>query len=294
MVSKPSVDIIIPTYNAKNLLEKHLSNTIKNSPEIDNVIIVDDGSTDGTAEFIKTNFPDLIYLPHHQNLGFTISVNIGVSYSKADYIILLNNDVEPLKGYLQNALKYFSDPKVFAVTFNEENSSWPDVSYRDGKLQFERGIDKELDRNSAWASGGSAIFRKEIWDKMCGLDEVYAPAYWEDIDIGYRAWKMGYKIIWTPDSNVIHEHEASYGKKNQKNLNLIKQRNELIFNWRNITDKKLVALHKQFLFTHVVNHPGYILVLISAWIRNFTHQRINKFTLTDSEVLKKVNLPYEN
>ena len=293
MATKPSIDIIIPSWNARDLLEKHLPNTIKNSPEINKIIIVDDGSQDDTIEFLKKNYPDIICLSHKDNIGFTISVNLGVNYSKADYIILLNNDVEPLKGYIQSALKYFGDPRLFAVTFNEAASSWPEVSFR-GKLQYTRGEDKTKPRYSAWASGGSAIFNKKIWDEIGGLDEVYAPAYWEDIDIGWRAWKMGYKIIWAPDTKVLHEHEASYGRKNQQYLNLIKQRNELLFNWRNISDKDLISSHRSFLAHHSISHPGYFKVIISAWMRNLSLKRINRFTVTDSGVLKIVNTPYES
>ena len=291
---KPLIDIIIPTYNARNLLEKHLGITIKNSKEINQIIIVDDGSIDDTSDFLRTNFPHITYLPHKENLGFTKSINLGLKESKADFVILLNNDVEPIEGYIKNSLKYFEDPSVFAVTFNEKNSSWPMVSFSEGKLQFTRGEDKTKPRFSGWASGGSAIFRREIWNKIGGMDEVYAPAYWEDIDIGWRAWKMGYKIIWTPDANVLHEHEASYGKKKPNFLNSLKQRNELLFNWRNITDDDLVSKHRQFLFSHTLLHPGYIKVIISAFIKNISMPRINKFTVKDAEILKTINLPYEN
>jgi len=285
-----TIDIVIPSYNGKHLLQKHLSEIVKNSPQVNNIIIVDDASIDGTEEWLKKEFPDVICLHHSKNIGFTRAVNIAAKYSKADFLVLLNNDVHPLKKYLDNALKYFDDEDVFAVTFNEENSSWPLISWT-GKINYTRGEDKSLPRYSAWASGGSAVFRKSIWDQLGGLDEIYAPAYWEDIDIGYRAWKQGYKIIWDNHATVIHEHEASYSKFDPNYINRIKQRNELLFNWLNITDKKLVNDHKNWIMRYTITHPGYIKIIFSALTRYLLQGEKRHFKLSDKEVLFKVNQP---
>ena len=289
-MSKTKIDIIIPSYNGKHLLEKHLPQLIKNSPDINQIIVVDDGSVDGTQEWLKEKHPQVICLRHNLNQGFTVSVNIGVKHSTADFICLINNDVSPQPKYLDSVMNYFKDDKVFAVTFNEKNSSWPLVSW-EGKLNFKRGEDKTKPRYSAWASGGSAIFNKKIWDKLGGLNEVYAPAYWEDIDIGYRAWKCGYKIIWDNGSNVLHEHESSYSKFDPHYISTIKQRNELLFNWVNITDPELVANHFKWLFGQVIAHPGYFRIVLLALIRFGMAGKKPHFSVSDKEVLSKVNQP---
>ena len=288
MPTRPTIDIIIPSFNAKYLLEKHLPQVIRNSPQVDKIIIVDDGSNDGTTEWLREKYPKIICLPHPKNQGFTESVNIGVDSSKADFIVLINNDMVPLPGYLDSPLKYFDDEKVFAVSFNEKNSSWPLVRW-EGKLQYTSGEDKTKPRFSTWASGGSAIFRKSIWDKLKGLNEVYAPAYWEDIDIGYRAWKTGYKIIWDNASHVIHEHESTYSLKNPKYINTIKQRNELLFNWLNITDPDLKRNHITWLIKHTLSHPGYFRIILSALTRLPAGDKKPPLPLSDKYVLSKVN-----
>jgi len=293
MDKKHTIDIIIPSFNGKYLLEKHLPEVIKNSDYLHKIIIIDNGSDDGTVEWLKKNYPEIIIVRNETNLGFTKSINQGIAVSEAEFLVLLNNDVHPVRGYLKNIIRYFEDEKVFAVSFNEDSSSWPLVSWENGKLQFTRGKDKKTPRYSAWASGGSAIFKRSIWNNLGGFKEIYAPYYWEDIDIGYRAWKMGYKVIWDNESIVFHEHESTSKKMNQRYVSLIKQRNELLFTWINITDKELLNSHIKFLFLYSLKHPGYLRVIASAVFRFFSKKQTNSFIKTDKEVLSLVNQKYE-
>jgi len=285
-----SIDIIIPSYNGRRLLTKHLPQVIKHSSYLNKIIVVDNGSTDGTVDWLAEKYPEIQVVRNKTNLGFTIPINQGVAASRSEFFVLLNNDVRPGKDYLKNILSFFHDDKVFAVSFNEAESSWPQISW-DGKIQFTRGEDKSSPRFSPWGSGGSAIFRRTIWDKIGGFNPIYSPYYWEDIDIGYRAWKMGYKVIWDNHSSVFHEHESTASKLNQTYVSEIKQRNELIFNWLNITDKDLVREHRRWLLRHTLTHPGYFKIVFLALIHFLLHKTKLKFTLTDREVLSNVNRP---
>ncbi len=286
---KPTIDIIIPSFNGKYLLEKHLPQVYKNSDFLNKVIIIDNGSTDDTIDWLKKNYPQVVIVRNSRNLGFTKPINQGVAVSKSDYIVLLNNDVRPEKGYLKDIFRFFDDENVFAVSFNEDKASWPLVTWENGKLHFSQGEDKNSPRYSCWASGGSAIFKRSIWDKLGGFNEVYAPFYWEDIDIGFRAWKTGYKVVWNNKSTVFHEHESTSAKINHKYVEIIKQRNELLFTWINITDKDLKKTHAKFLFFHTLKHPGYIKVIFSALMRFPSNKQIVKFVRTDKQVLSLIN-----
>ena len=290
-MNKLTYEVVIPSYNGLFLLKKHLPDVIKYSTNISRVIVVDNGSTDGTYEYLTVNFPDKVFcLRNGKNLFFPIAVNQGFREVKADLVVLLNNDVHPKKGYLASALRHFDNEKVFAVTFNEITSSWPLVSWS-GKLQYIRGEDKTAPRFSAWASGGSAIFRKITWDKLGGFDEIYSPGYWEDIDIGWRAWKAGYQIIWEPKALVEHQHESSFSKLDQNFVSLVKQRNELIFNWKNISDPDMRREHLAYLFRYSLSHPGYLKVILSA-LPSLPRPAVTKNTVrTDKEVLAIVNQP---
>jgi len=288
-MKKMSYEIIIPSYNGLFLLKKHLPDVIACSGKNTPLTVVDDGSIDGTVEYLTKNYPRVTCLHHDQNLGFPTSVNLGFASSRSDLVVLLNNDVHPQKGYLTPALRHFDNEKVFAVTLNEITSSWPLVSWS-GKLQYIRGEDKTAPRFSAWASGGSAIFRKTIWDKLGGFDEIYSPGYWEDSDIGWRAWKAGYQIIWEPKALVEHQHESSFSKLDQNFVSLVKQRNELIFNWKNITDPDLRRDHFLYLLRHTLTHPGYLKVVFAA-LKAYPQVKKTKGSITDREVLALVNQP---
>lgn len=286
------IDVIIPSFDAKHLLEKNLKFVFENTKYLGQVIVIDNGSKDGTSDWLKKNYPQIIIIRNETNSGYTIPINQGVKLSNSDFFVLLNNDVQPQKNYIESAINYFKDPKVFAVTFNEDQSSWPNMSWYDGKVQFSRGEDKTKAVYSAWASGGSAIFNRKLWDKLGSYDEIYAPWYWEDIDIGYRAWKSGFKIIWDPKAKVQHDHESTSKTLDQGYVNLIKQRNELLFNWINIQDKTLRSQHFKFLLTHTLTHPGYLKVIVSAALRLLIHPPLKRsFSLLDSEVLNKFSSP---
>lgn len=293
-MNQPTVDIVIPSYNARHLLEKNLPKVFKHSPEINKIIVVDDGGNDDTKKFLSKKYPDKVKLVRNaENLGFSKGVNRGVAASQADYLVLLNNDVYPTSRYLKSALKYFEDQDVFAVTFNEKHSSPPKVSWKKGKLHFVQAKSKKKPRYSAWASGGSAIFRRSIWDKLGGLNEIYSPGYWEDIDLGWRAWKSGYKIIFDPQAKVIHHHESTFKKLDQKWLSMIKQRNELLFTWLNFTDFNLVISQIFFITTYTSTHPGYFKVIFKALLRlpkvESKYRKKNHYQRTDKQVFSLVN-----
>lgn len=289
-MTKNTFDIVIPSFNGKHLLAKQLPEVIKNSNGFSRIIVIDDGSSDDTKEFLKKKFPKVYCLANNENLGFTKSVNLGFAISTSNHVVLINNDVYPKKGYLESPLNYLNDESIFAVTFNEENSSWPLVSWREGKFQYVRGEDKNKPRFSAWASGGSAIFNRRIWNELGGFDKIFSPGYWEDIDIGWRAWKAGYKIIWDPKSYVIHQHESTFKTLSFKYVSLIKERNELLFTWKNITDKKLLATHLAFLARYTATHPGYIKVIFAA-LKKISKIEKPQGKLSDKEILSLVNRP---
>lgn len=284
-------DLVITSFNGQELLKKQLPVVLKFSPNIHKIIVVDDASTDGTVEFLKSKYPKIECIPNPKNLGFTKSTNIGVSHSKADFVVLLNNDVYPQKHYLDSALKLFKTPDIFAVTFNEIHSSWPDVTWQ-GKISFTEGQDKSTARWSAWASGGSSIVRRSIWERLGGFNPIYSPGYWEDIDLGWRAWKMGYKIVWDPRSTVEHIHESTFGKLNPNFVSMLKQRNELLFNWQNISEPKLVLSHIKYLTTYSLTHPGFFKVILAALGKLPETQPLTHPITSDSSILKQINLPY--
>jgi len=279
-----TIDVVIPSTNGEELFKKHLPAVLEYTPKLKNLIIVDNASTDGTVSYVKSLSPKVKIIRNSQNNAYTKAVNQGVNASTADLVVLLNNDVHPSKGYLDNAIKLFGDPKIFAVTFNEKDSGYPSVKWT-GKFEYGHNDNKSRVAFSAWASGGSAIFRRKTWEEIGGLNEMYAPGYWEDIDLGWTAWRYGYRILFDPSASVEHLHESTFSKTDQNKLQLIKQRNELLFNWQHFLDQDHLISHLYFLVTHTLQHPGYLKVIILALFKA-NQLRSSKCLYSSSEVFK--------
>lgn len=112
-----------------------------------------------------------------------------------------------------------------------------------GIARWERGmyvhLRGEVDKtDTAWVSGGSGAFRKSMWKKFGGMNPIFNPFYWEDIDLSYRAVKAGYKILFDPTSIVVHEHEQGIIKQEYSafHVKTIAYRNQFLFIWKNSSD----------------------------------------------------------
>jgi len=286
------ISVIIPSWNGKRLLEKNLPKVRNNLPRNVEIIVVDDGSVDDSLSYLNKvkNRYSIKVLRNTKNKGFISGCHKGIKHSSREFFILLNNDVIPHKGILNQLIKYFNDKKVFAINFNEKQyDGWAKIWWRGGFIHH--GVEKS-DGNphfSAWASGGSGMFRRSIWEKLDGFDEMYAPFYWEDFDLGFRAWASGWKILWEPKALVDHKHESTTSKIDRNYVNVVKERNQLLFIWKNIENKYWRFENFFGMALRVVLGPNYIKVILAAKKRykEFGYPRLEKRTLSDKEIIDK-------
>ncbi len=287
-----NISVVVTNWNGFSLLKKNLETVIKLSPEASEIIVADDASQDKSCDFIKElqkKYPQLKLIARTKNFGFGYNSNDAVDKAKGDLIVLLNSDILPHQNYIKNTLKHFDNPNVFGVGFAEQgHENYARIFWKSGYLQHEPGTDIKKTHISAWVSGGSSIIKKSLFQKLGGFDTVYAPFYSEDLDLGYRAWKSGYTLLWEPKSVVEHNHESTMSKFSKNLLNYVKERNRLLTVWRNITDKKLLGLNKIALFFRVLSGPNYIKIIRAA------NKQIKKSKspivfpkLTDQEIFKK-------
>ena len=262
------ISVIVTNWNGIKLLKKNLEAIIRLSPEADEIIFTDDASSDSSVEFVKTiqkKYKKLKIIHHHKNQGFGENSNNAVAKAKGDLIVFLNNDIYPHPKYITNSLKHFDNPNIFGVGFAESgHENWAKIFWKDGYLQHEPGTNDQKTHISGWVSGGSSIIRKSLFEKLGGFDSVYQPFYSEDLDIGFRAWKSGYTLLWEPKSVVEHKHEATMSKFSPNFLNYVKERNRLLNTWRNITDPQLLYLNKMTLIGRVLSGPNYIKIILAA------------------------------
>lgn len=258
--------IVIPVYNGINFLKINLPELLDLNP--DEVIIVDDASSDGSLSFVESNFPSIKLVKHKINTRFPKAANDGVVAASNEIVILLNQDVLMKNSFTKRLDKHFSNPKMFAVTFNERNRSWAKAKLKNGFIEFANGVLDENTHSSFWANGGSAAFRKNIWVELGGFDESFSPGYYEDFDLGWRARNKGYEIVWDPEIVVEHAHpESTFSKNfNTRQLVRLKERNYLLSHWKNLRLNDLLV-NILFALKRVVQNPGYIIPVCMALVK---------------------------
>ncbi len=257
------LSLIIPNYNGRALLKKHLPLVLKACQEWAEtgweIIVVDDASTDDSVAFLKKNYPEIKVVVHKKNKRLAAACNSGVKKAKGEIIVLLNNDVSPEINFLKPLLKPFSNPQVFAVGCKEKDTSKGKVIYSGrGLAEFKRGFfyhrraKNQNKKDTFWATGGSMAVNRKKWLELGGMDTLYRPAYYEDIDLSWRARKKGWQILFEPKSLVNHHHETTniltFGKKQ---MTKYAYKNQFLFVWKN-GDAKMIAQHLLWLPYHKI------------------------------------------
>jgi GT2 family glycosyltransferase len=218
--------VIIPSWNARDLLEKYLPSVITalEGNDANEIVVVDNGSSDGSAEFLGRQFPQVKVLALERNLGFGGGSNAGVRAAANDIVVLLNNDMRVAPDFLAPLLAGFTDARVFAVScqilFSDPNKRREETGltqgwWEEGGLRVRHRIDEQI-RDlypCFYGGGGSCAFDRRKFLELGGFDPLLEPFYLEDTDLGYQAWKRGWKVLYQPHSLVYHEHRGTIGKR---------------------------------------------------------------------------------
>lgn len=278
------ISIVIPTYNGKHLLEKNLPRIIRACPKTE-IVIVDDASTDKTAEFLKSAIRQLAertiieVVKHKKNLRFASACNSGVKKASGEIIILLNNDVIPKKGFLNPLISNFKDKEVFSVGCKEiEEKNGKKIISGRNKGKFKRGFlihwraKDQNKKDTLWTFGGSMAVDRKKYLELGGMDTIYRPAYWEDIDLCWRARKKGWKILFEPKSIVYHKHETTNIKElGKKKMEIAAYKNQILFVWKNIKGLQLIQhffwLPYHLIFTTIRSKGLFLLGFIKAFLQ---------------------------
>lgn len=286
---KASVSVVMPNLNGEKLFEKNLPVLLEAKKYAPNnileIIVVDDGSWDGSVAYLRKNFPEIRLIKHSVNRGFSAAVNTGARAAKGDLILLLNTDVLPTRDFLTKVIADFDDPKVFAVSLHEKGYGFARGYFGEGYIQLAMGEEVSKTHPSFYVSGGSGVFRKSIWVTLGGMDEkLLSPFYWEDIDICYRAAKRGYRLLWEPEGIVEHHHESTISKFPKSYVARIRERNQLLMLWKNVTSPNLTRKHLIGIIGRLVRHPGYIRIVVMALGRFGVAMQKRKKELKESRV----------
>lgn len=241
--------IIIPNYNGLSFMEPCFEALEKQTTKDFKILVVDNGSTDGSVEWLKEREIPSIFLP--ENTGFSGAVNVGIRAADTPYVILLNNDTKVAPHYVK-ALERAMDrsEKIFSVSSKMIQMYHPDLMDDAGDMYsvlgwaFQRGVGRpeKLYKKSCrvfTACAGAAIYRREVFETIGYFDEMHF-AYLEDIDVGYRAKLYGYDNVFCPEAVVYHVGSGTSGSKYNSFKVKLAARNNVYLNYKNMRTWQLL------------------------------------------------------
>lgn len=242
--------VVIPNYNGIEYLKDCLSTLDKNrDDDFDfEIIIVDNGSEDGSPAFVRENYKSVRLIELGENTGFAAAVNIGIREACSEYVILLNNDikvddifVKALEECLDADERIFSANSLMLSMANNEvldgagdyycALGWA-YAFKKGK-KAESVFKGEVHRQIFSACGGASIYRKKVFDEIGYFDEAHF-AYLEDIDVGYRARINGYKNVLEKTAICEHAGSGSSGSRYNEFKIKLSSRNSIYLIYKNM------------------------------------------------------------
>ena len=256
------LSIIIPNYNGKHFLEDCLKAVFAQKIQDMEVIVVDNGSTDGSREYLES-YPQVRTIVLDKNYGLCGAVNVGIQAAEGEFIILLNNDTEVDENFAAELLKAIkSDDRIFSCSSKmiqlHDRSKMDDAGdyYCALGWAFARGKGHPVERynepvNIFAACAGAAIYRKEILRLLGGFDEAHF-AYLEDIDLGYRARISGYRNVYAPKAMVYHVGSGFSGSAHNGFKVKLSSRNSVYLAYKNMPLLQLVLNMPLLLLGHLV------------------------------------------
>ena len=315
------LSVVIPTWNGRALLEEFLPSVTaaaahyaRASAEPVEIVVVDDGGTDDTRQWMSAAVSGspvpmrLVALA--VNRGFAAACNAGATAATYSRMLLLNNDLSIEEGAIAPLVAQLdasggADPaarRLFAVHCRMKDlATDADVGtgkvggYARGFLRVHRSYaPAEHARRplpSIFPNGGAALFDRGRFLELGGFDELFAPFYFEDVELGYRAWKRGWSVGYEPRAVVRHRFSSTIGSFGRSAIQAVSQRNRLLLHWIHLHDRRWLAQHAVWVvllatWSIVSFRPAFAKGLagaISRWRPALARRRAEKMTAVRSD-----------
>lgn len=251
---KAECSFVLLSWNSQSMLEESLPallDAVKDEAGKHEVIVVDNHSTDGTDEFIRRRFPQVRMLSSERNRYFGAGTRLGIAAATRDILVLMNNDTIVQPGFLKPLLRALSGPAVFGAASRVKTAPGVHDETANTVARF-TGTDIEWQHRAIPAAAQKSEYpvfwlhrglfavdrRKYCW--LGGSDSLYDPFYMEDVDLSYRAWKVGWRCLLSLDSEVYHRHDLSIPQNGEGFLHMIVRRNQYLFFWKNINSVSML------------------------------------------------------
>lgn len=284
------ISVVIPSRNGREMLDKMLPAVVQQIG-VGEIIVVNNGSSDGSAAMLAARFPSVTVVESAQPLLFPIAVNVGLRAARFSHVCLLNNDMMLAPDFLRRLRHAFDRvPNLFCaaaqiflppglprqetgkafLTANPAPSDFP--------VRCELPIEAEDFTYVLYGSSGCSMYDARRLAQLNGVDETYQPAYVEDLDVGVRAWQQGWPSVFVARAHVVHEHRATMNQLYSKQrLDAMVAAHWLLFLARTLRDRELFSLY----WRHAISRSAPPLVgVFGQWF-----PRRPAVALPDAEIL---------
>ncbi len=272
MRSETGLSIVIPSWNGRALLERHLPSVVRAVEAFEpaggqpaEIIVEDDASDDDTCAWLASHFPRVRAESATIQTGFAPTANRGVRAARYSLVYVVNNDVSLDPDALLPLAAHFKErtgSRVFAVASQVYDYDTGKLSGAGQLGEFRRGFigihrryfveNPGAESNRPWltlfATGGSSMFDRRRFLELGGFDESFAPFGWEDVELSLRAWKRGFEVHYEPGSAVWHQFSSTIKPAySRRYVRTIYERNRLLAHWGHLDTHTEKASHAVFL-----------------------------------------------
>jgi GT2 family glycosyltransferase len=255
---------------------------------------MDDASQDDSLQVLAREFPAVRVVELRENVGFGAACNRGFDEARHDLVLLLNSDMEVTPGSLATLAEHFGDPLLFAV-----GPRYVDVGVEPPPREDEARLVRPL----VGAPAGGGVFSRSKFLELGGFDPLYYPFYWEDLDLGWRAWRKGWRTVYDARLDFLHLGSATIGRLySRQYVARIRARNRYLFGWKNLTSRALRRRHNLMLVRRALvdllrrGDTAGLAAIPAAWRIARREGFFGSRSLegrTDEEILRELGLPLE-
>jgi len=253
IMDHPLISISIINLNGKNYLKDCLESLgeLNYPPDKIEILLVDNGSVDDSVKFIRERFPRVKIIQNSKNNGFAKANNQAAEQAKGQYIAFLNNDTRVDKNWIIELLKpIYENRKVVASGSKVLSFDGSSIDFVGGMINFEgKGFQIDYSKPAEddnynipkflpFVNGGAMMINRKVFLDTGGFDGDFF-AYYEDVDLGWRLWVLGYKVVFAPGSIVYHHHHGTSKIFGEDRLRFLKERNSLYSVFKNYDEANL-------------------------------------------------------
>jgi GT2 family glycosyltransferase len=235
----PTVSLVVLSWNGRAHLEPCLSSLLDLDYDANRleVILCDNGSSDGSVDYVRTHFPQVKLITLDRNHGFAEGNDLAAEQASGEWLGFLNNDMWVERRWLRDLVGALDDhPRAVCLASRIKNWDGTVLDFIGGGVNYqghgfqvdhgERSSPRDVERRVLFACGGAMLIRRDAFAELDGFDRDYF-AYFEDVDLGWRLNLLGHEVWYTPRATVFHRHHGTANSLAAHKLRVLYERNAL-------------------------------------------------------------------